>query len=81
MDYENSTKDNNKTEMGDLISDLEGCSRRKGMSTSKDHVEDSKDRKTESNVGSEALMDDEGKQNVHLFPPKRNSSGRKWTWT
>lgn len=77
MDSKNSTEDDNKIEMGDLILNLEGYSGSKRMSIGKHQVEGSKDRKTKSNAGSEALGDEEEKQSVHLSPSKRKSSEEK----
>ena len=47
------------------------------MSTSKDYVEDSKYRKNDSNAGSEALGDEDGKHSDHPSPSKMNSSEEK----
>ena len=63
--------------MGDLISNLESYSRSKGVSTGKDQVEEIKDRKIESNVGSKALKDDEGKDHVPSYPPNTKSNEEK----
>ena len=76
MESKNSNNDE-KMEMGDLSSNLDGYSRRKGVSTSKDNVEDSKDMITDSNVGSKALGEDEEKQSVHPSHLKRTDSNEK----
>ena len=47
------------------------------MSTGKDHVEESRDKKNESHFGFEALKDDEGKDKVLSSPPNTKSSEEK----
>lgn len=47
--------------MGELSCNLNGYYGRKGVLTSKDNVEGSKDRNTNSNVGSETLREDDKK--------------------
>ena len=54
IEYENSDNDD-KMKMGDLSSNLDGYFGRKGVSTSKDNVEGSKDKITNSNVGLDVL--------------------------
>lgn len=73
---ENSDNDD-KMVMGDLSSNMDGYSGSKGVSTSKDNVEGSKDRITDSNVGLEALGEDEEKQSVHPSHLKRNENEEK----
>ena len=60
MDSKNSIEADAKMEVGDLSSNLDVYFGSKCMSTNKDNVEDSKDKKNESNVGLEALQDEEG---------------------
>lgn len=57
---ENSNNDE-KMKIRDHSSNLDGYLGRKGVSTGKDNVEGSKDRNIDSNVGSEALGEDEEK--------------------
>ena len=59
--------------MGDFSSNLEGYLGSKCMSAGKDQVEERKDRKIELNVGSEALKDDGGKDQVPSSPPTKSN--------
>ena len=59
---ESENLDNNeKIEMGDLSSNLDGYFGSKGVLIGKDNMEGSKDRNTNSNVGSKALGEDNEK--------------------
>lgn len=58
-------EDEDKIEMGDLSSNLDGYSRSRGISDGKDNVDNSKERKTESNNGSKASRHDKGNQSAH----------------
>ncbi len=77
MDFENFVEDDEKKEIGDLSSNLEGYFGSKVISTSQDNVEGNKEKITKSNDGLEALGDDQEKQSVHPSPPMRTNNEEK----